>query len=151
MDVGQIGLVTAIYPSTLVIGSLLGGALADRWGRKMVLFIFISPCIVVSAALIFANTWQMLAVIYGVIGFLVGGQWAVSCALMMDVCNPKIGATQFSILTSLTNFGETGTGSISGSFVVLLGFGRIFLYSAWSLGPALLILYFIRPKKNDMH
>ena len=151
MDVGQIGLVTAIYPSTLVIGSLLGGALADRWGRKMILFIFISPCIVFSAALIYANTWQILAVIYGMIGFLVGGQWAVSCALMMDVCNPKIGATQFSILTSLTNFGETGTGTISGSLVALLGFGRMFLFSAWSLGPALLILYFIRPKKNELY
>jgi MFS family permease len=151
MDVGQIGLVTTIYPITLVVGSLLGGALADRWGRKMVLFIFIIPCIVFSAALIYANTWQILAVIYGAIGFLVGGQWAVGCALMMDVTNPKIGATQYSIFTSLCNFSETGMGTISGSLVVLLGFGRVFLYSAWSLGPALLILYFIRPKKNDIH
>ena len=72
MDIGQIGLVTTIYPITMVIGSLIGGTLADRWGRKIVLFIFFSA-IIVSAALIFANTWQILAVIYGVIGFLNGG------------------------------------------------------------------------------
>ena len=149
MDIGQIGLVTTIYPLTLVIGSFFGGALADRWGRKIVLFIFTSPCIVFSAALIFANTWQILAGLYGIIGFLQGGgMWAAGSALMMDVTNPKIGATQYSILTSICNFGDYGAGSISGSLVAMLGFSRVFLYTAWSLGPALVILYFIRLKKD---
>ena len=150
MDVGQIGLVTTVYTITLGIGGLLGGVLADRWGRKMVLFIFISASIV-TAALIFANTWQIFAVIYGVIGFFGGGWIAASCALVMDITNPKIGATQYSILMSITNFGEEGIGTISGSLVVLLGFGRVFLFSAWMCGPALLILYFIRLKKKDLY
>ena len=150
MDVGQIGLVTTVYTINLGIGGLLGGALADRWGRKMVLFIFISASIV-TAALIFVNTWQIFAVIYGVIGFFGGGWIAASCALVMDITNPKIGATQYSILMSITNFGEEGIGTISGSLVVLLGFGRVFLFSAWICGPALLILYFIRLKKNDLY
>jgi len=150
MDVGQIGLVTTVYTITLGIGGLLGGALADRWGRKMVLFIFISASIV-TAALIFANTWQIFAVIYGVIGFFSGGWMAASCTLVMDITNPKIGATQYSILMSITNFGEEGIGTISGSLVVLLGFGRVFLFSAWMCGPALLILYFIRLKKKDLY
>ncbi len=150
MDVGQIGLVTTVYTITLGIGGLLGGALADRWGRKMVLFIFISASIV-TAALIFANTWQIFAVIYGVIGFFGGGWMAASCTLVMDITNPKIGATQYSILMSITNFGEEGIGTISGSLVVLLGFGRVFLFSAWMCGPALLILYFIRLKKKDLY
>ena len=150
MDVGQIGLVTTVYTITLGIGGLLGGALADRWGRKMVLFIFISASIV-TAALIFANTWQIFAVIYGVIGFFGGGWMAASCTLVMDITNPKIGATQYSILMSITNFGEEGIGTISGSLVVLLGFGRVFLFSAWMCGPALLLLYFIRLKKKDLY
>jgi len=65
----------------------------------------------------------------------------------MDSCNRKIGATQYSIYASITNFGEFGMGTISGSLVTMIGFSRVFLYSAWSLGPTLLILYFIRPKK----
>jgi MFS family permease len=148
MDVGQIGLVMSVYPITLVIGSLLGGVMADKWGRKMILFIFISISIVFSAALIFANTWEMVAIIYGIIGFLQGGGlYAAGGALLMDNCNPTIGATQYSIYASITNFSEFGMGSISGSLVTMLGFSRVFLYSAWSLGPTLLILYYIKPKK----
>ena len=148
MNVGQIGLIMSVYPITLVIGSLLGGTLADKWGRKRVLYIFICISIVFSAVLVYANTWQMVAIIYGIIGFLQGGGlFASGGALLMDNCNQKIGATQYSIYASITNFGEFGMGTISGSLVTMLGFSRIFLYSAWSLGPALLILYFIRPKK----
>ena len=65
----------------------------------------------------------------------------------MDKTNPDIGATQYSVLTSLANFGEMGSGAISGSLVALLSFSQVFLYSAWVLGPALLILRFIKLKK----
>ena len=148
MNVGQIGLVMSVYPITLVIGSLLGGTLADKWGRKRVMYIFICISIVFSAVLVYANTWQMVAIIYGIIGFLQGGGlFAAGGALLMDSCNQKIGATQYSIYAGITNFGEFGMGTISGSLVTMIGFSSVFLLSAWSLGPTLLILYFIRPKK----
>ena len=67
-------------------------------------------------------------------------------AMCMDVTNPQIGATQFSIFTSLSNFGTLGLEFISGTLFIMLGFTRLFLYSAWIFGPALLILYIIRLK-----
>jgi PAT family beta-lactamase induction signal transducer AmpG len=151
MDIGQIGLITTIYPLTFIIGSLLGGALTDRWGRKIVLYIFISVGIIFYPMLLFASIWQIFAVIYGVCGFIDGVYGAAIGALMMDYCNPKIGTTQYSILASILNFGEFGTGSISGSLVAMIGFGRMFLLSSWIGGPLLLVLYFIRPKKNELH
>jgi len=69
-------------------------------------------------------------------------------ALFMDITNPKIGATQYSILASITNFGEFGIAMISGTLVLMLGYNRFFLYTAWILGPALLILYFIKETKQ---
>ena len=151
MGVGQIGLVMSIYPITLVCGALLGGVLADRWGVRRILFVFMSVSIVFSAALIFADTWILVALVFGVIGFLQGGGlYAAGGALLMQVCNRKIGTTQYSIFASIGNFSEFGLGAISGSLVVLLGFSRVFLYAAWSIGPALLVLYFIRLKKNDI-
>ncbi len=147
LEIAQIGLISAIFPLTTVVGSLIGGAMADRWGRKITLFIFIAVSIFFSASLIFASTWQILAIILGLVGFLRGGYYSSSMAICMDITNPKIGATQFSILTATFNVGEMSGEMMSGSLVAMLGFSRVFLFSGWIFGPALLILYFIRFKK----
>ena len=148
LDIAQIGLIVAIFPVTAAVGSLVGGAIADKWNKRRTLYVFIGASICLSASLIFANTWQILAIIYGVIGFLQGGYMTATCAMCMDVTNPRTGATQFSILTSLGNAGMAGGETVSGTLVAMLGFGRVFLYSAWIFGPALLILYFIKLKKH---
>jgi len=148
LDIAQIGFIVAIFPVMTAVGSLVGGLIADRSGRKIILYIFIGASIFFTASLIFANSWQVLAVLYGIIGFLYGGYLAVNFAILMDITNPRVGATQFSILTSLSNAGFIGGNIVSGSMVTSIGFGRVFLYSAWFLGPALLILHFIKLKKQ---
>lgn len=149
LNVFQIGLITAILYISKLAGSFIGGALSDRWGRKPVLFVFLGAGIFVTAAFVFANSWESIALIYGAFGFLMGGAlYAVLCALCMDVTNPRIGATQYSILTSLGNFGALGIGAISGTLIALLGFYRVFLYSALAFGPPLLILYLINLKNH---
>ena len=83
------------------------------------------------------------------IGFLTGATlYAAIGALLMDITNPKIAATQYSILTSIANFGDIGIATISGTLVVMLGYTRFFLYAAWIIGPALLVLYFVKEKKR---
>ena len=148
LDIAQIGFIVAIFPVMTAVGSLVGGLIADRLGRKIILYVFIGASIFFTASLIFANSWQVLAVLYGIIGFLYGGYLTVNFAILMDITNPRVGATQFSILTSLSNAGFIGGNTVSGSMVISLGFGRVFLYSAWFLGPALLILHFIKLKIN---
>jgi MFS family permease len=150
LDIAQIGLITSVFPLMTVFGALVSGPTSDKWGRKIIINIFIWAGIFFSASLIFANTWFILAVLYGLIGFVRGGLYVATSAMFMDFTNPKVGATQFSILTSLANFGMLGIGTIiTGSLIAMLGFGRVFLYSAWAFGPALLILYFIRFKKHN--
>jgi len=147
LDVIQTGLITTLFPIATVIGAVTGGSLADYWGRKKTLYLFFSCTIVVSALLITATTWQILAVLYPIIGFLQGStSFAALMALYMDNTNPTIGATQFSIFTSISNFGDIGVAMISGSLVVLLGYQRFFLYAALIVGPALLILRFVQEK-----
>jgi MFS family permease len=116
LNVGEIGLIMSIYPISLVTGALLGGALADKWGVKKILFAFMSVSIVFSAALIFADTWLIVAVLYGIIGFLQGGGlYAAGGALLMQASNRTIGTTHYSIYASIGNFSEFGFGAISGS------------------------------------
>ena len=145
----QIGFIAMILPVFLTVGSLVGGVVTDKIGRKSALYIFIGFNIVFTASLIFADTWWKLSIIYGIIGFLMGGHSTVSCALFMDVTNPRIGATQYGILTGIANVGLNGAGMITGTLAVGFGFTRTFLYAAWVFGPALLVLYFIRIKKGS--
>ena len=148
LNIGQIGLIATVFILAKVVGSLVCGTISDKWGRKTAIYIILGLCIFFSASLIFANNWQLLTVFYGIIGFLNGGLLSVLMATCMDITNPKIGATHFSILMSLANAGELGGGATTGTLISIFGFGRVFLYSAWFFGPALLILYFIKFKKR---
>jgi MFS family permease len=144
LDVSQIGLITSIYPLIVACGSLIGGGMADKYGRKTTSFIFIIISIFFTTILFFEINLELVIMLFYILGFLSGAYLAVNFALMMDVTNPKAGATQFSILTSLANGGALFGESSSGSFVSVLGFSRTFLFSAWFLGPPLLVLYFIK-------
>jgi len=147
IDVAQIGLISTVFPVACALGSMFVGPLSDIWGRKTALYITLTGSIIFSTLLIFSANWMILAIIYGFIGFLQGGYATSGLAMMMDITNPKIGATQFSMFASLGNAGMTIGETISGTVVTILGFTGAFLYSAWFFGPALLILYFIRFKK----
>jgi MFS family permease len=144
LNIAQIGLITSLFIICKVSGSLFGGYFSDIFGRKKMSYMFMFGSIFFCGILVFADSWLILSIIYGFIGFLNGGYIANILAMFMDITNPKIGATQFSILASLMNIGETGIGTISGSLVLIIGFSGIFLYSAWVFCPAILILYFIK-------
>jgi len=149
LELTQIGLITSLFPIGVVLGATTGGIMADMWGRRKTLAIFLFGAIIFSSLLITVNSWQMLAIIYPIIGFLQGGSsFSALMALFMDITNPKIGGTQYSILTSITNFGDYSIAIVSGSLLMVLGYQRFFLYAAWIIGPALLILYYIKEIKK---
>ena len=147
-DIAQMGLIFAIFPIATAAGSLVGGGMCDRYGRKKILSFFIVLSLICSALLIFVTSWEMLIILFAIINFLSGSYLTVIFALMMDITNPRIGGVQFSFLTSIINTGYTVGETISGSMISMLGFIRVFLYSAWFLGPVLLMLYFMKIKRG---
>lgn len=148
LTIGQIGLIAAIAPIATVVGNIVGGFMADHWGRKKTLYLFFGLNLIFCMLLVFADSWQRLAIIWGIIGFLHGGHYTTTGALAMDVTNPKVGASQFSLIMAVGNAGEMGGTTISGSLISIIGFSRVFLYSAWAYGPALLVLYLIKLKSK---
>lgn len=151
LDIAQIGAIVGINSVMIAIGSLIGGGMTDKFGRKTSTYIFISMSIIFSALLIIATSWQLIIFFYSAFGFMVGGYTTTTSTISMDITNPKIGATQYSLLMSLYNSGEIAGDTVAGTLIALLGFSRVFLYSAWVFGPALLVFYFIRPKKNELY
>ena len=147
IGIAEIGLIATIFPVACALGSIGIGCLSDNCGRKTALYFSIIGSIIFSALLIVSVNWVILALLYGAIGFLQGGYTTSGLAMMMDITNPKIGATQFSIFASLANLGMTIGETVSGTLVSILSFTGAFLYSAWFFGPALLILHFIKTEK----
>ena len=146
LTIGQIGLIIAVAPIATVIGNVIGGFVSDKWGRKKTLFYFLGLNLFFAAMLVFADTWQKLVILWGIVGFLHGGHYSSFGALAMDVTNPKIGASQYSLMMAFGNAGEMGGTVSSGLLISILGFSRVFLYSGWIYGPALLVLHFIKEK-----
>jgi MFS family permease len=148
LPIGEIGLIVTGAPIATIIGCCVGGLTADKLSRKFALYFFILFNIVFAASLAFVSSLEFVVIIYAIIGFLHGGHMAAFGAISMDVTNPKIGATQYSILMGFGNAGEMSGTAISGTLIALVGFARVFLFSAWIYGPALLILYFFRLKNK---
>ena len=146
MDIAQIGWLIMLWAGTKIIGSLIAGTICDKYGRKVVLYAVMAGGAFFTFMLIFANSWEIVAILYTIIGFMHGGQYTALGALLMDVTNPKVGATQFSILTSLGNLGLFSGEFVSGAMFSMLGFARTFLYGAWFFGPAFIVLYVTKLK-----
>ena len=149
LNIGQIGFITSLYPIGIVIGSVIAGFTSDIWGRKKTLAVSLFATIIITPLIITANHWSVMAFYYPLIGLVQGGTtFSALMALFMDITNPKIGATQYSILTSITNFGDYSIAIFSGFLLMILGYQRFFLYAAWIVGPALIVLYFIKEVKQ---
>ena len=149
LDITQVGFITMLFTIAMVFGSLIGGVVADRFDRKDSLYILIFVSILFSILLIFTDTWLNFAIVYSIIGFLQGCYFTSFSAMFMDVTNPRIGATQFSIFNGLANLGFMSTSIISGFLYVTLGISLLFLCSACVFVPSLVLLYFIKLEKKN--
>lgn len=146
LNISQIGLIMSLTLLVSAIGCLTSGIIADKIGKKKLLYIFISVSMIFIIALAFADNWLLFTLLYTVLVFFQSGYITVAVALLMDVTNPRVGATQYAILTSFANASLLVGNTISGAMVSLFGYHRVFLYAAILLGPPLLVLYFIRKK-----
>lgn len=77
-------LVIGVFLICSGIGSLFPGALADRFGRRPVLFCCLSGYVVFSAAAAFANEFTFLLILRGLAGFAASGMLVTSAAVIRD-------------------------------------------------------------------
>jgi VIT1/CCC1 family predicted Fe2+/Mn2+ transporter len=72
--------------------------------------------------------------------FFANGVIAANWAMIMDIINPKISASEHEVICSIVNFGGLIIGSATGTLVVLFGFNNIFILSGIIILIALIIL-----------
>ncbi|MFE3845308.1 MFS transporter [Thermoplasmatota archaeon] len=129
-------------------GSIIGGIMADRLGRKKTLYIFLTLIIITSLLPLFIFYYDFYFVILyvGLLSFFWSGETAATWAMVMDIINPKIGAAQHEIMCSIANAGDMVISAAAGTFFILLGFPNIYLIPAIIMIPAFITLI---PIKSD--
>ncbi|WP_317932650.1 multidrug effflux MFS transporter [Halioxenophilus sp. WMMB6] len=80
----NISLTIAVYVLLLALGQLIGGPMADRWGRKVVMLSGLAIFGLASLGISLSHSFEMLLLLRGLQAF--GGGWAAVCvpALVRD-------------------------------------------------------------------
>ncbi|MES1206030.1 MAG: MFS transporter [Pseudomonadota bacterium] len=127
-------------------GSLLGGVLSDRVGRRRTL---LAACLLVAVTdLVFAAGhawWPRFSFVLAIslAGQLASGvAYAASTALFMDLTNPRLGATQFQVYMSAWNLRASGAMYVGGHVAERLAARSMFILGgALEVIPLALLLF----------
>ena len=123
------------------VGGLIGGALADRYGRKPLLMATILVYSVGTLASGMALGFWTLLVARAVTGIGVGGEWAVAHALVGETVPPHVRGRYGSYLQSGSAFARFFATMVGNMLAPWIGWRLAFMLSA---APALLVVWIRR-------
>ncbi len=141
----EIGLATkGLGLASLLLGAFLGGIMMRRWSLKRALFIFgILQAASISApyalSLVGHHRALMLATI-GLENFCFGTGMVAYASFLMRICDKRMTATQYALLSSLFALTRTLFSSPAGQLVKWLGWPSFFLLCMAISIPGLLML-----------
>lgn len=146
-DKGEIALFLTLIVPAMVMGSLGGGWLADKFGHRKI-FIQSMIALFILSVLLSLGLWKFDSPIFAyvvliIMHFGMGSFLASSYALYMDITNPKIASTQFSAFMGMTNGCESWTAIAAGRLTAAFSYPfAIVVMSAGSLIaiPSILLL-----------
>jgi MFS transporter, PAT family, beta-lactamase induction signal transducer AmpG len=136
----------------MLFGGMAGGYLSDRMSRKnSVMFFllgFVTAVLCISLFHIFLphSHHYIFMILYAVMYFFTGMFTTASYALFMNITNPKLGATQFSVLMAATNGCESWTVLVAGMIAAAQGYGYAFMVMCLI---SLLSLLFLKKIKTN--
>lgn len=148
----RVGVIFAIFSAAGMVGSTIGGALADRFGRKPIaLFALVVSALSNLVIVLAPEFWMLyvLAPIIGVVGSVGGPAWQ---AMMADLLPEEKRAEGFGVIRIMFNVAVMFGPMIGG---LLAGVSYLLLFSVDAatsfVTAAILVVYLkeTRPEKTD--
>jgi MFS transporter, putative metabolite:H+ symporter len=138
MTYGMMGTVLLASGAGAIVGGVVWGMMADRFGRKPVFVVSLLLLAAMSLGLAFtpAGGWIYMAVLRTVIGFCTGGYF-IQIALVNEFIPPRRRAALTGVVSAITT-GGLFLGAFSGAFLIP-GIGWRFTF-ALGAAPALIAL-----------
>ncbi|MFC1912462.1 MFS transporter [Chloroflexota bacterium] len=115
-----------------IAGSLFGGWLSDKWGRKSAIFLALAATGPVLLLLTNLPFHAGLIVVFILFGFLMPMRQATVQPFIMDGVPPQIRATVFGIYFGLATEGMSLVQPLAGHFMDIYGIIDVFGFITWS-------------------
>jgi MFS family permease len=139
-----IGIIFALWLIVVLPGSFIGGGLSDKFGRKKPLYFFLIMLAISSVTPIFISNFYLLMLNFSIALFFLNGVASINWAMVMDIINPKISASEHEIICSIVNFGSIVIASATGTLFILLGADNLFIISGLIALIAIFMLFTIK-------
>lgn len=135
------GLSLSVVAGAGIIGSLLGGSLSDRWGRRLILFIFVLLAPLLMFALLTFGGWAQLPVLIG-LGIAMPPAQVIMMAIVQENC-PNSRALANGIYLSLAFLSESAGAVVVGALGDLFGLRLAYVTSAVFLLLSLPLVFWL--------
>ncbi len=145
VDMIQVGLLFTVFSAGNIIGSMVGGALADKYGRRIMIIIglIISGIGSISMGLVDdLNVFYILAAILGLVGNIGG---PARQAMVADLLPKEKQAEGFGIMRIFMNLAATA-GPLLGGFLATQSYMWLFLSDAVSSFLTAVIVFVVIPE-----
>ena len=125
--------VTLIIAIGIIVGSILGGIIADKKTRKFAIYSGVGLTTASILLLLIPATWELLLFFTIIIGFALGWRHSAYAAVVGQLAkkHPEMDSTYLSIANSFTNFGATLGLLLTGIIFQIFGtYAMLFIFLA---------------------